>query len=144
MFQSKLHHIGLIVPDLERVELLIGLLGLQRGAAEYVAEYEADCYFTSGVGACIEFIVPRGGKLSQFNKGFGGLHHVALEVEDLVLATADLEEKGIKMLEKHFVDAGSILINFVPPLYTRGLIVELVQRKGRGETATVTISKEES
>ena len=129
MAQSKLHHVGIIVPDLTRAELLIGLLGLERGSEQYVPEYEADCYFTTSSGACIEFIVPRGGKLSQFNKGFGGLHHIALEVDDLVVATADLEEKGVKMLEKQFVDAGSILINFVPPLYTRGLIVELIQRK---------------
>ena len=42
MFQSKLHHVGIVVPDLARVELLIGLLGLTRGGEEYVAEYEAD------------------------------------------------------------------------------------------------------
>lgn len=128
MFRSRLHHVGIIVPDVEQVDLLVGLLGLERGHDEYVADYEAQCYFTRGEGAAIEFIVPTGGKLKTFNKGFGGIHHIALEVEDLTTACAELRDKGVKLLEQHPVDAGSILINFIPPLYTRGIIVELIQR----------------
>ena len=135
MFQSRLHHVGIIVADAEQVDLLAALLGLVRGADEYVAEYEAQCYFTGaigGAGAAIEFIVPRpGSKLTKFNKGFGGLHHIALEVDDLADASAALRERGVKLLEDHPVDAGSLLINFVPPLYTRGFIVEFIQVKTR-------------
>jgi methylmalonyl-CoA/ethylmalonyl-CoA epimerase len=138
VFQSRLHHVGIIVADEAQVDLLAALFGLTRGQREYVPDYEAECYFTGGegvgtgaqVGAAIEFIVPRaGGKLSKFNKGFGGIHHIALEVDDLELAAVELRERGVKLLEDHPVDAGAILINFVPPLYTRGFIVELIQRK---------------
>jgi len=129
VFRSRLHHVGIIVADAEQVELLVALLGLRRGHEEYVAEYEAMCFFTEGDGAAIEFIVPGEGKLSKFNKGFGGLHHIALEVENLEEAAAELNARGVKLLEQHPVDAGSILINFVPPLYTRGFIVEFIQRK---------------
>jgi methylmalonyl-CoA/ethylmalonyl-CoA epimerase len=135
VFQSRLHHVGIIVPDEDQVNLLAALLGLVRGESEYVAEYEAQCYFTgvpSGAGAAIEFIVPRpDSKLTKFNKGVGGLHHIALEVDDLADASAALRERGVKLLEDHPVDAGSLLINFVPPLYTRGFIVEFIQRKTR-------------
>ena len=132
MFQSRLHHVGIIVADEQQVDLLAHLLGLTRGTSEYVAEYEAQCYFTAGAGAAIEFIVPRpDSKLTKFNKGFGGLHHIALEVDDLADASAALRERGVKLLEDHPVDAGSLLINFVPPLYTRGFIVEFIQVKTR-------------
>lgn len=132
VFQSRLHHVGIIVADEDQVNTLAALLGLTRGHDEYVAEYEAQCYFTAGNGAAIEFIVPRpGGKLSKFNKGFGGIHHIALEVDDLAAAQVALRERGVKLLEDQPVDAGSLLINFVPPLYTRGFIVELVQRNTR-------------
>jgi methylmalonyl-CoA/ethylmalonyl-CoA epimerase len=134
VFQSRLHHVGIIVADEQQVDLLAQLLGLTRGASEYVAEYEAQCHFTAspGAGAAIEFIVPRpGSKLTKFNKGFGGLHHIALEVDDLADASAALRERGVKLLEDHPVDAGSLLINFVPPLYTRGFIVEFIQVKTR-------------
>jgi catechol 2,3-dioxygenase-like lactoylglutathione lyase family enzyme len=137
--------VGIIVADEQQVNLLIALLGLTRGEEEYVPEYEAQCYFTTGAsigaaaGAAIEFIVPRaGGKLSKFNKGFGGLHHIALEVDDLDAAAAALRERGVKLLEDHPVDAGALLIHFVPPLYTRGFIVEFVQRKTR-ETLRTTL-----
>ena len=133
MFQSKLHHVGIIVPDVEQMDALAAIFGLERGSEQYVREYEAQCYFTRGVGAVIEFIVPVGGKLATFNKGIGGLHHIALEVDDLDEASAQLRSTGIKLLEDASVDAGPILINFVPPAYTRGLTVELVQRK-TGET----------
>jgi catechol 2,3-dioxygenase-like lactoylglutathione lyase family enzyme len=138
VFRSRLHHIGIIVADVEQVEMLTALLGLERGREEYVAEYEAQCYFTAGAGAAIEFIVPTGGKLRSFNKGFGGLHHIALEVDDLAAASTELAARGVKLLEEHPVDAGTILINFVPPLYTRGIAVELVQSK-TGEVVRVPL-----
>jgi len=131
---SRLHHVAIIVPDIAQVEVLLRLFGMQRGEAQYVPEYEADCYFSDGPGARIEFIVPKGGKLSKFNKGLGGLHHVALEVDDLASATDALKEQGIKLLEEKPVDAGSILINFVPPIYTRGVLVEFVQRTTADDT----------
>jgi len=133
MFQSKLHHVGIIIPDVAQMDALAAVFGLERGSEQYVKEYEAQCYFTRGSGAVIEFIVPLGGTLATFNKGIGGLHHIALEVDDLAYASEQLRNNEIKLLEDAAVDAGPILINFVPPAYTRGLRVELVQRK-TGET----------
>jgi methylmalonyl-CoA epimerase len=130
---ARLHHVAIIVPNRQQVDVLTSLFGLQQGDEQYVPEYEADCYFTKGPGTSIEFIVPRGGKLSEFNRGLGGLHHIALEVDDLEEATRELGEKGVKLLEKVPVDAGSIHINFLPPIYTRGVLVEFVQRKERHE-----------
>lgn len=141
MFRSRLHHVGIIVPDVEQVDFLVDLLGLRRGTEEYVEEYQAQCYFTEGAGAAIEFIVPSGGKLASFNKGVGGIHHIALEVDSLAEASAELRARGVKLLEEHPVDAGPIFINFVPPLYTRGFIVELIERK-TGEVLRTRVAGE--
>lgn len=127
---SRLHHVGIICPDRAQVLALISLLRLRAGREVYVEEYEADCIFSEGAGGCIEFIIPRGGKLKGFNKGAGGLHHVALEVDDLAAETARLQAEGVQLLEQQPVDAGELLINFVPPIFTRGFTVELVQRQG--------------
>jgi methylmalonyl-CoA/ethylmalonyl-CoA epimerase len=121
--------VGIIVPDLERVRALMSLLGLEPGASEYVPEYEADCFFTCGAGSALEFIVPRGGKLALYNKGVGGLHHIALEVENLQEFSTQLRAQGVDLLEERPVDAGRLWINFLPPAYTRGLIVEFVESK---------------
>ncbi len=76
--------------------------------------------------------MPRGGVLTRFNKGLGGLHHIALEVDDLERQSSELRAKGVELLSEQPVDAGPILINFLPPAYTRGIIVELVQVKVDG------------
>jgi catechol 2,3-dioxygenase-like lactoylglutathione lyase family enzyme len=127
---SRLHHVGIICPDRAQVESLMALLRLEVSNETYVPAYEADCIFSKGPGGCIEFIIPRGGKLKNFNKGAGGLHHIALEVDDLAAESERLAAAGVRLLEQAPVDAGDIIINFVPPIFTRGVILELVQRRG--------------
>jgi hypothetical protein len=123
--------VGIIVPELSQVEALLKLLGLEAGGSQYVPQYEAECIFTRGAGVVpgIEFIVPRGGKLAKFNKGTGGLHHIALEVDDLQGFSDDLAAEGVQLLEPQPVDAGRLRINFLPPVYTRGIIVEFVETR---------------
>ena len=130
MGNARLHHVGLIVRDEGQLALLLSVLGLETGRRQFVPEYEAECVFTQGPGAGIEFILPRGGKLAGFNKGLGGLHHIAIEVDDLEARSRELREGGVELLEGSAVEAGEIRINFVPPIYTRGVIVELVERVG--------------
>jgi hypothetical protein len=121
--------VGIIVPDREQVRVLMELFGFERGVEQYVPEYEADCIFTRGEGTAIEFIVPHGGKLAAFNKGIGGIHHIALEVADLEATTAELAERGVSLLEPKPVDAGRLRINFLSSTYTRGIIVEFVETR---------------
>jgi catechol 2,3-dioxygenase-like lactoylglutathione lyase family enzyme len=131
MGKHRLHHVGIIVPNAEQVEALLDLLGLERGETQYVPEYEADCVFTYGDGSAVEFIIPRGGKLAQFNRGIGGLHHIAIEVDDLEQFTENIKKKDIELLSEKPVEAGQLLINFLLPIYTRGFTVEFVETKKR-------------
>jgi methylmalonyl-CoA/ethylmalonyl-CoA epimerase len=126
---ARLHHVGIVVPDEAQVASLLDLLGLQAAHTSYVSEYEADCIFTAGPGACIEFVVPRGGSLTRFNRGVGGLHHIAVEVPDLSAATHELRQRGVQLLEEKAVETDILKINFIPPIYTRGIIVELVEAR---------------
>ena len=127
-FKSSLHHIGIIVPDRSNVDFLLGILGLETGRLVYVPEYEADCIFTANNCSRIEFIIPReNSRLENFNKGMGGLHHIALEVDDILDVSRQLAEEGINLLEDQPVQAGQLLINFLHPAETRGFIVEFVQ-----------------
>ena len=47
---SRLHHVGIICPDRERVAALMSMLQLRAGREAYVAEYDADCIFSEGPG----------------------------------------------------------------------------------------------
>ena len=57
MIEGSLHHVSIIVPDEERVHELADILGLKLGRRQFVAEYEADCIFTTGTSGVIEFII---------------------------------------------------------------------------------------
>ncbi|MFG0250565.1 MAG: VOC family protein [Phycisphaeraceae bacterium JB051] len=129
MFSGQLHHVGIIVHEEERVPELAAVFGLKLGRTQYVEEYEALCIFTEGALGVIEFIVPKGPKLAKFNKGMGGLHHIAIQVDDLDQVTEELKAMDMQLLEQKAVDAGPILINFLPPIYTRGITVEYIQNK---------------
>ena len=92
-------------------------------------QWSALCIFAKAdKGSLIEFVVPKGGPLERFNKGAGGVHHIALEVADLAGTMRAYEARGIKFLEKEPIKgAGPFLCNFLSPVYTRGSLVEFVE-----------------
>ncbi|WP_430425419.1 VOC family protein [Phenylobacterium sp.] len=124
-----LHHVGIVMPDEEDVANMMALMGLEEDYRGFVPEWQALCIFTTPRGASpIEFVVPSGGPLANFNKGAGGLHHVALQVPDLDALAARLATDDMKLLEpKHVKGAGPFLCNFLSPIYTRGITIEYVQ-----------------
>ena len=58
-----------------------------------------------------------------------GIHHLAIRVEDLKAALAELKEKGVRLIdEKPRKGAGGALIAFIHPAATGGVLLELSQR----------------
>jgi hypothetical protein len=105
------------------------LLQLEEWYRGYVEPWQALCIFTKApVGSPIEFVVPDGGTLKDFNGGVGGIHHVALAVDNLTKVAERLGKRGMKLLEKEPVKgAGPFYCNFLSPLYTRGVLIEFVE-----------------
>jgi methylmalonyl-CoA/ethylmalonyl-CoA epimerase len=110
----------------------MALLGLEEEYRGFVPQYEALCIFTAGNGGSpVELVVPSGGVLAEYNRGVGGLHHVALVVDSLAEVAEELAGRGIRLLETEPVKgAGNFLCNFLPPEFTRGVIVEYVEELG--------------
>ncbi|MGD0381910.1 MAG: hypothetical protein ABSA77_00215 [Thermoguttaceae bacterium] len=52
----RLHHAGVIVPNRERVDMLVDLLGIPVHHEQYVQDYEADCIFVGRSGTYFKFI----------------------------------------------------------------------------------------
>lgn len=128
-FGFPLHHVGIVQPTEGDAQSLMTLLGMEEDYRGFVPQWSALCIFTKPRGAsAIEFVVPRGGPLERFNKGIGGLHHIALEVPDLRAVADALAAEDMKLLEPTSIKgAGPFLCNFLSPSYTRGITVELVQ-----------------
>lgn len=125
-----LHHVGIVVPDTDEMVSIMAVLGLSEDYRGYVEPFQALCVFTHGNGASpVEFVIPDGGPLLKFNKGHGGLHHLAYVVDSLDTKAAELARDGMAFIRPDHVlgAAGRFRCNFVSPIYTRGLTVEYVE-----------------
>ncbi len=130
MIDSRLlHHVGIVQPSEADAMALMALLGLEEDYRGFVPQWSALCIFTvAKTGSPIEFVIPDGGPLERFNKGAGGLHHIALQVPSLRDLAKALEAEGMKLLEPEPVKgAGPFLCNFLSPIYTRGITIEFVE-----------------
>lgn len=131
MQRTRLHHIGIIMPTMEKAQEFMDTFGFEQDYMEYVEDYKADCLFTKyGPNESpVELIIPKEGVLSEYREGKGGIHHIALEVEDVEAAREEYEAKGKEMLEKVPVKgAGGIIVNFLRPRHGLGVLVEFVQK----------------
>ena len=124
-----MHHVGIIQPSEEEAIALMALLGLKEDYRGYVETWRALCIFTKTEGATpIEFVIPNGGPLAKFNKGLGGLHHIALTVKSLDAVRERVEQQDMKLLnEEHVKGAGPFFCNFLSPIFTRSILVEFIE-----------------
>ena len=127
----RTHHWGIVLPNKEKADAFMNLFGLQEDYRGHVVPYDSDLIFTKrGDGAdSMEFILPLSGVLTQFNKGKGGIAHVAFLVDDIRAISQELIDMGMEMLEKEPVEGTEdIIVNFIRPKYTQGILVELIEQ----------------
>ena len=129
-------HICIAVEDLKEVgSFYTEALGLPNNGEETVAEQKVTTgFFPTPNGSEIELLAATedSSPIAKFiakNGGRGGIQHVALRVDNLEAALADLKAKGIKLIdEKPRKGAGGANIAFVHPKATHGVLLELCQR----------------
>ena len=128
-------HIGIAVNDLKEVGSFWETLGLASTGEETVAEQKVTTgFFPTKNGAEIELLAATEdsspiAKFIEKNGGRGGIQHIALRVDNLEAALADLQEKGIKLIDtKPRKGAGGAMIAFIHPKATHGVLLELCQR----------------
>ena len=131
-------HIGVAVNDLEETQNFWTAIGLPCTGQETVAEQKVTTTFNpTPNGSEIELLAATEpdspiAKCIEKNGGRGGIQHIALRVDDLPAAIADLQEKGIKMIDtKPRKGAGGADIAFVHPKSTYGVLLELCQHEDR-------------
>ena len=127
--EYRLHHVGVVIPSIEAAEAHMAQFGLSEEYRGYVEPWQCWCIFTKPAsGAAVELVVPEGGPLTKFNKGIGGVHHFAYEIDDFAKAADWCEANDLSLLEPEPIKgAGNFLCNFIHPLGTRGIQIELVQ-----------------
>lgn len=128
--QYRLHHVGIVFPSIEDAEAHMATFGLIEDYRGYVAPWHSWCIFTTPAagGTAIELVVADEGPLLKFNKGMGGVHHFAYEIDDFAAVTRWCEERDLRLLEPEPIKgAGDFWCNFIHPLSTRGVQIEFVQ-----------------
>lgn len=129
-YRLRMHHVGIVLPTIEAAKEVMNVLGVEVDYQGYVQAYTADLIFTKyGANESpIEFIIPRGGVLSKYNNGKGGIAHICIEVNDIKAATEELISEGFEMLEKEPVEGTEdIIVNFLRPKYSNGILIELAE-----------------
>ena len=129
-------HIGIAVGDLKEVGSFWGdMLGLPNNGEETVEEQKVSTgFFPTPNGSEIELLAATAddspiAKFIEKNGGRGGIQHIALRVDNLEAALADLKEKGVRLIdEKPRKGAGGAKIAFVHPKASHGVLLELCQR----------------
>ncbi len=131
-------HIGVAVNDLDETQNFWTAIGLPCTGQETVAEQKVTTTFNpTPNGSEIELLAATEpdspiAKFIEKNGGHGGIQHIALRVDDLPAAIAELQEKGIRMIDtKPRKGAGGADIAFVHPKSTFGVLLELCQHEDR-------------
>ena len=131
-------HIGIAVNDLDETQNFWTAIGLPCTGQETVAEQKVTTTFNpTPNGSEIELLAATEpdspiAKFIEKNGGRGGIQHIALRVDDLPAAIAELQEKGIKMIDtKPRKGAGGADIAFVHPKSTFGVLLELCRHEDR-------------
>ena len=133
---SNVDHIGIAVTNLdETIKLYEGIMGIKCHGTETVADQKVKVAFFPLGDTELEFLESTSddGPIAKFieaNKGRGGVQHIAMHVNDIKAAIAELKSKGIAMIdEEPRYGAGGASIAFCHPKSTGGMLLELCERK---------------
>lgn len=129
----KIDHLGIAVNSIEDgKKFWTDILGLSFQGIETVAEQKVTtAFFPVGESEVelLESTAPDGPIAKYIEKKGTGIQHVALRVENIEAALAELKEKGVQLIDqapRH--GAGGAKIAFLHPKATGGVLVELCQR----------------
>jgi len=127
----KFDHVGVAVKSVDQMLSIYTNLGEFEIRQTVVAGQKAKIALLKAGETSIEFLEPTSedSTLSKFIRERGeGLHHIAFEVDDIEVTTAELKERGFRFIYDKPADGkfGS-RVNFIHPKSTGGILVELTQ-----------------
>jgi methylmalonyl-CoA/ethylmalonyl-CoA epimerase len=130
----KIDHIGIATRRLEEgLAVWRDALGLRIDSTEEIAE-QGVRVAKLAVGEThvelLEALTPDSPVGKFLAKRGPGIHHIALEIDDIAASLKELKNKGARLIdETPRVGAGGCLVAFVHPSSTDGVLLELVQRR---------------
>jgi len=127
-------HVGVAVKNLdEAISVYRDVLGFRLEGVHVLTERKVRvAFFSAGGETNIELLEPIGSDspVAKFLESRGeGIQHVAVRVDDIETALAELKRKGVTLVdETPRLGAEGTRIAFVHPKSTRGVLLELVMK----------------
>jgi len=130
---KRVHHIGIAVKNLkESTALFEKLLGIKAEIHGAPCQRVTEACFKFGDEAEIDLLEPMGeaSTVAKFIEKRGeGLHHIALEVDDVNAGLKEMEGKGIQLIDKSGREGVAGQIGFLHPKSANGVLLELIEPK---------------
>jgi methylmalonyl-CoA/ethylmalonyl-CoA epimerase len=128
----KINHLGIATNGIdEALKFWAGALGLENIHTETVEDQKVRVAMLPVGESRIELLEPisEDSPISKFlEKRGGGIHHIAVEVDDIRGALAKLKSEGARLIdEEPRIGAEGCLVAFVHPGSTGGVLLELVE-----------------
>ena len=128
----KINHLGIATKGIEEaLKFWEDALGLENVHTETVEDQKVRVAMLPLGESRIELLEPTSedSPISKFlEKRGGGIHHIAVEVEDIRAALAKLKRAGARLIdETPRIGAEGCLVAFVHPASANGVLLELVQ-----------------
>ncbi len=133
MNTTVIDHIGIAVNSIqESLPFWESALGVKCTGTETVEDQKVTTAFLPIKESEIELLEatsPESPIAKFIEKKGEGIHHLAIRVDDLEKALAELKEKGVRLIdEQPRKGAGGAMIAFLHPKATGGILLELSQR----------------
>ncbi|MCD6090522.1 MAG: methylmalonyl-CoA epimerase [Bacteroidales bacterium] len=134
MKAKSIEHIGIAVKNLkESIKYYEDILGIECYALEEVTDQKVKTAFFKIGEVKIELLESTDpeGPIGKFIEAKGpGVHHLAFAVDDVQQALVDVQEKGIRLIDKApRQGAENLKIGFLHPKSTGGVLTELCGHK---------------
>lgn len=128
----KINHLGIATKGIdEALKFWADSLGLENIHTETVEDQKVRVAMLPVGESRIELLEPTSddSPISKFlEKRGGGIHHIAVEVDDIEEALQRLRSQGARLIdEEPRIGAEGCLVAFVHPGSTGGVLLELVQ-----------------
>ncbi|MCD6424578.1 MAG: methylmalonyl-CoA epimerase [Anaerolineales bacterium] len=129
---KRLDHVAVLVPDLDQaLAFWQDRLGLSLDHVETISSMAVKIAFLPLGESEIELVQPTtedSGLAKYLSKRGPGLHHICIETDDISTKLAELNEKGVRLIDQEpvLMDDGRQLA-FIHPKSTGGVLVELYQ-----------------
>jgi methylmalonyl-CoA epimerase len=133
---ERIDHIAIVVRDIEQALLFYrDTLGIIPSAIKDVPTEQVRIAFLpmgGAEGSQIELVQPTttdSGVARYLEKHGEGLHHICLEVDNIDAALADLQARGVPVLDTAPRIAAEGRAIFIHPRAANGVLVELVEKQ---------------